>query len=177
MVPANTTLDWTLPEVGAVLPRFPPGRSGLASVQGQISDPVIREPLSMPPKLDDLSLEDLREIWRVRYGAPPALRSPELLQLMLAWRIQVESEQGLDRDIRLALRRPPAKRSGPQPVAGARLVREWQGRPHEVVVMSDGGFLYRGERFGSLSKVARRITGVRWNGPRFFGLRKDEVAA
>ena len=127
--------------------------------------------------LEGLGLEDLRTLWRERYGAPPALRSPELLGLMLAWRIQIETEQGLDRDARLALRRPPVKRSGPEPVPGARLVREWQGRPHEVVVMSDGGFLYRGERFGSLSQVARKITGVRWNGPRFFGLRKDEVAA
>ena len=42
--------------------------------------------------------------------------------------------------------------------------------------MGDGGFLYRGERFGSLSEVARKITGVRWNGPRFFGLRKDVAA-
>jgi hypothetical protein len=51
------------------------------------------------------------------------------------------------------------------------LIREWEGIPHEVVVMADGGFLYRGERYGSLSEVARQITGVRWNGPRFFGLR------
>lgn len=127
-------------------------------------------------RLDGLGLEDLRTIWRERYGAPPALRSPELLGLMLAWRIQSEAEQGLDRDARLALRRPAAKRSGPEPVRGARLVREWQGRPHEVVVMSCGGFLYRGERFASLSEVARKITGVRWNGPRFFGLRKEEAA-
>lgn len=127
-------------------------------------------------RLDCLGLEDLRTIWRERYGAPPALRSPELLGLMLAWRIQIETERGLDRDVRLALRRPAARRSGPEPVPGARLVREWQGRPHEVVVMSCGGFLYRGERFTSLSEVARKITGVRWNGPRFFGLRKDVAA-
>ncbi len=126
--------------------------------------------------LERLGLEDLRSVWRARYGVPPALRSPELLRLMLGWRIQSEEKGGLDRDLKLALRRPPAKRSGPEPVPGARLVREWQGRPHEVVVMGDGGFLYRGERFGSLSEVARRITGVRWNGPRFFGLRKDAAA-
>lgn len=128
-------------------------------------------------ELERLGLEELRSLWRSRYGAPPALRSPELLRLMLAWRIQSQDEGGLDRDLKLALRRPAAKRSGPEPVPGARLVREWQGRPHEVVVMTDGGFLYRGERFGSLSEIARKITGVRWNGPRFFGLRKDEAAA
>ncbi len=133
--------------------------------------------ISHPPELDELGLEDLRTRWRERFGEPPALRSPELLALMLAWRIQVGADSGLDRDARLALRRPPAKRGGLQPVPGARLVREWQGRTHEVVVMSDGGFLYRGDRFGSLSEVARAITGVRWNGPRFFGLRREALAA
>ena len=51
-----------------------------------------------------------------------------------------------------------------------RLVREWKGLRHEVEV-TDDGVLYRGERYASLSEVARVITGVRWNGPRFFGLR------
>lgn len=120
---------------------------------------------------EGLGLEDLREIWRARFGAPPALRSPELLGLMLAWRIQIERDQGLDRDTRLALRRPPTQRGGVRPTPGARLVREWQGRPHEVIALSDGRFLYRGEPYGSLSEIARKITGARWNGPRFFGLR------
>lgn len=124
-----------------------------------------------PADLDGLGLEDLRAAWRARYGAPPALRSPELLGLMLAWRMQADQAGGLDRDVKLALRRPAPTRSSPQPPPGARLMREWQGAPHEVVVMADGGFVYRGERFKSLSQVARKITGVRWNGPRFFGLR------
>lgn len=127
--------------------------------------------------LDGMPLEDLRAHWRRRYGAPPSLRSPELLGLMLAWRLQVEAEGGLDRDVRLALRRPVGARSGLEPVAGAKLVREWQGAAHEVVVMADGAFVYRGEQYRSLSEVARRITGVRWNGPRFFGLRATKVAA
>ncbi len=127
--------------------------------------------------LETLGLDALRSLWRARYGAPPALRSPELLRLMLAWRIQAAQAGGLDRDAKLALRRPVAKRGGLEPVPGARLVREWQGRTHEVVVMNDGGFLYRGDRYGSLSEVARAITGVRWNGPRFFGLRKEALAA
>jgi hypothetical protein len=127
--------------------------------------------------LAGLGLEDLRTAWRARYGAPPALRSPELLALILAWRIQVEEAGGLDRDAKLALRRPPAARRGPEPTPGMRLVREWQGVPHEVVVQSDGSFLYRGDRHDSLSEVARRITGARWNGPRFFGLRAAKAAS
>ena len=121
--------------------------------------------------LQDLGLEDLRTIWRGRYGAPPKLRSPDLLALILAWRIQAEVEGGLDSDFRRTLRRPPAPRSALEAVPGARLVREWQGVEHEVVVLADGRFAYRGETHASLSEVARRITGSRWNGPRFFGLR------
>ena len=133
--------------------------------------------MAAPANLDGLGLEALRAIWRERYGAPPVLRSPELLSLMLAWRMQIEVEGGLDRDARLALRRPLGARSGLEPVPGARLVREWQGAPYEVVVLPDGGFLHRGARYGSLSEIARKITGVRWNGPRFFGLRSQKVAA
>jgi hypothetical protein len=121
--------------------------------------------------LQGLGLEDLRTIWRGRYGAPPKLRSPDLLALILAWRIQAEREGGLDSAFRRTLRRPPAPRSALEAVPGARLVREWQGVEHEVVVLDDGRFAHRGETYASLSEVARQITGARWNGPRFFGLR------
>jgi hypothetical protein len=127
-------------------------------------------------QLEGLALEDLRARWRARYGAPPKLRSPELLALMLAWRIQAEREGGLDGDLRRALRRAAGVRAAAEPAAGTRLVREWQGRQHEVIVMSEGGFLYQGDRYRSLSEIARAITGVRWNGPRFFGLRREPDA-
>ncbi|HEX3365791.1 DUF2924 domain-containing protein [Phenylobacterium sp.] len=121
--------------------------------------------------LQALGLEDLRTIWRGHYGAPPTLRSPELLALILAWRMQAEVEGGLDGDFRRTLRRPPAPRNALEATPGSRLIREWQGVPHEVVVLADGRFAYRGDCFASLSEVARQITGARWNGPRFFGLR------
>jgi Protein of unknown function (DUF2924) len=57
---------------------------------------------------------------------------------------------------------------------GARLARDYAGRRHEVVVIEDG-VVYDGNRYGSLSEVARIITGQRWNGPRFFGLRRENV--
>jgi hypothetical protein len=127
-------------------------------------------------QLEGVGLEDLRSRWRGRYGAPPKLRSPELLALMLAWRIQAEREGGLDADTRRALRRPAGVRAAAEPSPGTRLVREWEGTPHEVIVMSEGGLLYRGDRYRSLSEIARAITGVRWNGPRFFGLRREAEA-
>lgn len=133
--------------------------------------------MTEPVSLEGLGLEDLRTIWRERYGAPPTLRSPELLGLMLAWRMQAEVQGGLSADLRRALRQLPAPRTALEPTPGTRLTREWQGMPHEVVVMTDGAFLYRGDRFGSLSEIARRITGARWNGPRFFGLRPAKAAS
>jgi len=54
---------------------------------------------------------------------------------------------------------------------GTKLIREWHGHAHTVSVLDDG-FEYQGERFGSLSRVARRITGVHWSGPLFFGISK-----
>ena len=63
-----------------------------------------------------------------------------------------------------------AKGVGDRLLAGTRLVREWKGVGHEVTVV-DGGFEYQGRRYRSLSAIARAITGTRWNGPLFFGLR------
>ena len=123
--------------------------------------------------LDRLGLDALREVWRGRYGPPPKLRSQELLRLALAWRIQADEQGGLDRGARDLLRRatPPVGTHAKLSI-GVQLAREWKGVRHEVVVV-EGGFLYRGETFKSLSQIARTITGSRWNGPRFFGLRAE----
>ena len=60
---------------------------------------------------------------------------------------------------------------------GARLLREWQGKTHEVIVVEDGDFLYAGARYRSLSKIARVITGTQWSGPSFFGLNQARETA
>lgn len=60
--------------------------------------------------------------------------------------------------------------------AGTQLIREWHGAAHQVLMLDDG-YLYRDERFGSLSEIARRITGTQWSGPRFFGLARNGAAA
>jgi hypothetical protein len=123
--------------------------------------------------LEGMSLEQLRNAWRSRFGAPPRLRSPGLLRFQLAWRIQAEHFGGLDTETRRLLRAAPTKAGRPHGQVGDRFVREWQGVPHEVE-MTDAGFRYRKRIYKSLSQVARVITGVRWNGPRFFGLRKTD---
>ena len=65
--------------------------------------------------------------------------------------------------------------AGPQLTPGTRISREWRGRTCDVEVTADG-FLYDGHAYASLSEIARAITGIRWNGPRFFGLRKVKAA-
>ncbi|WP_222931877.1 DUF2924 domain-containing protein [Sphingomonas sabuli] len=122
--------------------------------------------------LEALDLHGLRDEWRRRYGEPPKMRSTELLARLLAWKIQADAFGGLDAaTIRLlnAETLPP-----PTPVLepGTRLSREWQGRRHEVDVL-ESGFRYDDHDYRSLSQVAREITGTRWNGLRFFGLREQ----
>jgi hypothetical protein len=121
--------------------------------------------------LEHLNLHGLRDEWRRRYGEPPKMRSTELLARLLAWRIQSDAFGGLDAaTIRLLTseQSPPPR---PALSAGSQLTREWQGRVHEVDVL-DSGFRYDGRDYRSLSHVARNITGTRWNGLRFFGLRE-----
>ena len=122
--------------------------------------------------LTGLGLEGLRSAWRARFGAPPKLRSVELLRLMLAWRLQAAVFGGLDRTTRATLARSgPVQREGQQFGQSAILRRNWQGRTIEVVVKAQG-FSWEGKLYRSLSAVASAVTGTRWNGPRFFGLRE-----
>ena len=124
--------------------------------------------------LSDAGLGELRAIWRSRWGAPPKLRSVRLLRVTVAWRLQSEALGGLDDDTRRRLRTSSMPRLATPPV-GTRLTREYRGVLHQVEI-GDGGVTYAGRQFGSLSEVAREITGTHWNGPRFFGLRGEAQA-
>lgn len=118
-----------------------------------------------------MSLDQLRDIWRERYGAPPPLRSVPIMRLQLAWRIQAEAFGGLDAVTRRALGRTGAvEPEGKHLGIGARLTRTWRGREVEVMV-EEQGFRFEERLFPSLSAAATAIAGSRWNGPRFFGLR------
>lgn len=121
-------------------------------------------------RLETADLQELRQEWGRRYGAAPRLRSADLLRRILAWRMQAAAEGGLDRSTRGML---AGKAAGPENLlsAGTVITREWKGERHDVEI-AEGGFIYCGERWNSLSEVARAITGTRWNGPRFFGLRE-----
>ena len=133
-----------------------------------------------------MNLGELREDWGRRFRtAPPKGKSASLLRRFLAWRIQEEAFGGLSATTkrRLAsLARAFARDPKHQPVAtvqlkpGVVLVREWKGRVYKVEA-EESGFTCNGERYRSLSEVAPAITGTRWSGPAFFGLRPSKARA
>ena len=139
------------------------------------------------PKLSELSTAGRAEplaIWTATLGKPPAaLRSSrELLASALAWQLQERKYGGLHgatkRKLRLLARaHQRRKRSARVPAAstnlrpGTVIIRQWRGARHVVMVLATG-FQHRGTVYGSLSQLAREITGTRWNGPAFFGLRQ-----
>ncbi len=124
--------------------------------------------------LAELNRENLITRWRAAYGAPPPRKlSRALLEKALAYEIQCTAFGGLSGAAKRALRAAAASKdgsTGPRLLnPGARLIREWNGTVHEVDVAGDG-YIWRGERYRSLTAIARAITGTKWSGPRFFGL-------
>ncbi len=126
----------------------------------------------------DLDREALVARWRSIYGQPPPKGiSRRLLQRAAAYAVQAKAYGGLKPKTRKTLLRiadggddaEAPRASKPYPVPGTRLLREWNGRTHQVDVTEDA-FVWNGETYRSLSAVARAITGARWSGPRFFGL-------
>lgn len=122
-------------------------------------------------RLEGLPLAGLRDAWPRRFGPAPWERSVDMLRRRLAWKLQEEAYGGLNPETRRLLAKKVAVDRGPKLGPGARLVREWKGERHEVEIAPDASVLYRGATYASLSEAARAITGSRWNGPRFFGLR------
>lgn len=121
--------------------------------------------------VEAMGLEELRQFWGSRFGAPPSLRSVPILRMVIAWRLQAEVLGGLDdKTRRLLARTGPPEAEGRHLGIGARLTRQWKGRKIEVVV-EEGGFRWEDQIYPSLSAAATAIAGSRWNGPRFFGLR------
>ena len=129
-------------------------------------------------RLAQMDLDALREAWKTHIGsAAPSSMSRELLRLALGYRMQEQALGGLSRRAALRLKALDSARAGnrpsspvPQLKPGSKLIREWQGKVHEVLSLEDGTFAYRGRTWRSLSEIACAITGVRWSGPRFFGL-------
>ena len=129
-------------------------------------------------RLETLSSAELREEWGRVTGSVVPRVSPKLLRLALAWEIQARAHGGLSRETVRALDQLAAGKTRTSPArAGTRLVREWQGRVQVVEIGEDQAIRWDGRSWGSLSEVARAITGTRWSGPAFFGLRQKVRAA
>ena len=104
--------------------------------------------------------------------------SPRLMRLALAWEIQAAACGGHSRRVQQRLEQISAgKTDTQQPRSGMRLVREWNGTLHVVTIDEQGAINWNGRQWKSLSEVARTITGTRWSGPAFFGLKQKRKAA
>ena len=134
--------------------------------------------------LSELSRAELVMRFRQTFRINPGSRaSRELLTLAIAYRLQEEAEGGLSERARRRLNRsaydPSPGKISPKPPPlrfkpGTRFIRIWQGDGHQVTVL-ESGFSYGGQHYKSLSAIARTITGTRWSGPAFFGLKKIQA--
>lgn len=132
--------------------------------------------------LAGLNIEALRERWRACFGAPPRLRSGDILRRCLAERIQAEAYgevPGLAAKLAQLARNYGRSGKATAPRAALRpgtiLLREHAGVTHKVEVTVEG-YRWQGQHYRSLSRIAREITGVQWSGPAFFGLPARKAA-
>ena len=131
-------------------------------------------------ELQEATSANLKERWRALYRSEPPRRiSRDLLIRALAYRIQEKALGGLKPSTRRLLTRVTADASARRPIqvvpkpslkSGTVLLREWHGTQHQVIVREDG-IVFNGKQYKSLSQVAYRITGTKWSGPLFFGLK------
>jgi hypothetical protein len=129
-------------------------------------------------RLAALSSAELSELWARLTNSPRPRMSPALLRLALAWEIQARASGGLSRGTQQRLEQLAAAKTRTSPARpGMRLVRSWNGVAHVVTVGEDGTIAWSGRSWNSLSEVARAITGTRWSGPAFFGLKRKAAAA
>ena len=129
-------------------------------------------------ELDTLAKGNLRDRWAKLTGRPGPQVSAKLLRLALAYEIQAKVLGGLSRQTRQRLEQAAAAKTVTSDIRpGLRLAREFGGKVHVVTVGDAGEICWNEREWRSLSEVARAITGTRWSGPAFFGLRQNRNAA
>lgn len=128
--------------------------------------------------LEAMPLAQLRERWSTLTDRPVPRVSAALLRLALAWELQAAVHGGLSRQVQQTLDQLTAgKTETRRHEPGMRLMREWNGVLHVVTIGDDGAICWKEKTWNSLSSVARAITGTRWSGPAFFGLKQKKKAA
>jgi Protein of unknown function (DUF2924) len=137
-------------------------------------------------RLSAATIFELRGEWRRLHRAPPPMRlSRDLLMRGITYKLQERLLGGLSKSILrklegMSVESEASNTKKPVPPislkAGTRLVREWRGVTHTVLVQAQG-FEWNGRRYRSLTIIAHKITGAHWSGPRFFGLRKGGRSA
>jgi hypothetical protein len=147
------------------------------------TDPTVEAELDQLPATP---IADLRKRYRELFRTePPRAFGPDLLRRSIAQNIQEKAYGGLpspikrqlDQMVRAASGKPAGRLELPQRIKpGSELVRAWNRKTYRVTVVADG-FAYAGKTFASLSEIAFAITGTKWNGPRFFGLRSAHQEA
>jgi Protein of unknown function (DUF2924) len=132
-------------------------------------------------ELQEATSANLKERWRALYGSEPPRRISRDLLIRALDRIQEKALGGLKPSTRRLLTRVAAEASARRPIQvapepglkpGTVLLREWHGNQHQVIVREDG-IVFNGKQYKSLSQVAYRITGTKWSGPLFFGLKAN----
>ncbi len=141
--------------------------------------PTIEQKLE---QLQSAPIAQLRLQWRTLFKSdPPKAFGPDLLRHSIAYKLQESTHGGYDSSTKQRLAQLMARTTGvsvgkltlPRRIKpGSVLIREWKGETHKVIIR-DLGFEYAGTAYPSLSEIARKITGTRWNGPRFFGMRSS----
>jgi hypothetical protein len=144
-----------------------------------VSEMLEREIAALPA----MNIAQLRVMWQQRLKeAPPSHVRKQLLVPILAYKLQEQAYGGLRPEIRRQLEKIAGRyrqdgKARVEPIRepkrikpGTRLLRQWNGETHRVLVVEDG-FEYEGQRYKSMSMIARKITGTRWSGPLFFGLK------
>ena len=138
---------------------------------------VVAQVASLPT----LPMPELKALWRKLFGAEAPTHNRQFLERRLAYRLQEDAFRQVDPGLleRNRRRLDALVETGKnqrrdrdyRPVAGTVLTREYQGVVHRVAVTADGEYEFQGSKYPSLSMIAREITGTRWSGPLFFGLK------
>jgi hypothetical protein len=131
--------------------------------------------------LPSLPMAEIKALWQQLFGTEVPTRNRQFLERRLAYRLQEEAFRAVDPallernrrriDALIETGKNPRRERDYRPVAGTVLTREYRGVVHRVVATADGHYDFEGRSYPSLSMIAREITGTRWSGPLFFGLK------